>query len=481
MTSITESVAAMTSQWLLGRPASAHVPQWSQTLDHLNDEERERVLVAIASWCIDFTLRPQVPDFDQVNITELPQLDKPPMPENCREFFRNCLEPGQAGELLERVASYGFVAHPFDWFPRTPLVEARRWFGEDLPDSTTYDPWQEWADHTGIVSGGFQWWHEFRGKAKKEEVIKQRFDRRVLQLKEMRVADPDQARDLIAHDAAQATPDQQEQLIEVLGTNLSDSDRDYLTSCYEDHDFFARGTASKLLSRLGVSTASEQELADLRAAFRIQGNIVYAAESNWRFKRLLPESRRLKRLLKKRLRQPHSRTFFTDAYFSARYVPTSLADLSKALQVSSRDLVRARCSSWELRFDWTTMVNKTASTADIDEYFLSTMDAWGFLLDRATTDVVREVFRTKTLSDGYLGPWSQFPSGFARPEDIGFLDDDSPLPRISLRALGHVCTPEAASAILERLSPEQYSDSELAYLRLVASLGEAAAVDKESP
>jgi len=455
--------------WISGTSALDLAPEeWQPILSAQTPEESERRLLALAGQALTVGFRP-FPSSDIEARPDLPVLDKPTMPESCRQLYRtivrqdrlpNSQSPGT--RLLSLVDARGFSVHPLDFFPAAST--------DSLP--STYLPWQDWV----------------RGFARTVDAPSELDDEtwayispgdRLVMLRAMRLRAPDQARQLIATHASEELAEPRLDLVEVLQTNLSPADADYLESLSSDRSGKVKDLVKKLLGRLGISTGPTEDLTELA------GFITVSHEGLFK-KKLSVSASPLNNAQARRRRELFSRF--------------SVADLAAALGLTPDELIAA----WELTKGSVAAGSSTAHVVEAD-YLLAQMvadtgtdkqvDALALRLAPVRLDAamrlqprashsVRYQLMTRILASEllYLNFLSDLEPDLAEPKDIvgskafaALVARASDPTRPSLVPLTMVATPAAASAAIDTLAAAgvRLQDPWLAPLRLNLSLAQA--------
>ena len=247
------ALAAIRDCWITGGPAFERAPEvWRTAIGDAEAEEQERCLLAILGQAYQVGHRPAVPAGLTVRPL-LPVLALPILPDGIRPHFRSALR--QAGgsadqaRVLVLLAGRGFVAHPFDWMPKSSDL--------DLP--LVYAPWIDWmaggdpGTSRGTRALTLETWESFYPAT-----------RRAL-LTELRRFDPDAARSLIEAKAHIVPAEERTALVLVLQQALSEADAPLLKSLLTDRSGKVRDQAARLLARLGHTIAPEQGGTDPQA------------------------------------------------------------------------------------------------------------------------------------------------------------------------------------------------------------------------
>ena len=458
--------------WIGGASALDLAPEeWQPILTADNPSESERRLLALAGQALTVGFRPH-PSAEIEARPDLPVLDKPTMPDSCRQLYRTCGKYGQASgamsstdihALLRLVDARGFSVHPFDWFPGVST--------DDIPD--TYSPWQDWVSGFAPTAGKTvldddTWAYTSPGE-------------RLAMLRTMRASDPDRALQLIADHAGSESAEPRFKLVEVLQTNLNSADADYLTSLSSDRSGRVKDLAKKLLGRLGIGTGSSNDLTELA------GFITVSHEG----------------LFKKKL-SVWASPLKTNAQVRRRsdlFSQFSLAELAAALGITPDNLI----SSWEFS-KGSTAAGSTAETTAEADYLLASMVA------ETGTDEQVDAFARRLIPDSWPVAMTLQPRASRsvrvqlmkcilaseHPQDLSFLNElgpdlaeprdivgskafgalvakiDDPY-RPSVFPLSMVATPAAASAAIDALvaAGVRPQDPWLAPLRLNLSLAQA--------
>ena len=460
---------SLRDSWIGGTSALDLAPEeWEPILAADDPSESERRLLALAGQALTVGFRPH-PSSDIEARADLPVLDKPTMPDSCRQLYRTSvkysripgtMDHGETHALLALVDARGFSVHPLDWF-----LDAA---SQDIPE--TYFPWQDWASGFVRVRGpevldDETWAYTSPGD-------------RLVMLRSMRSRDPDRARRLIADHAGKESAEPRLKLVEVLQTNLSPADADYLTSLSSDRSGKVKDLAKKLLGRLGLGTGRSEDLSELA------GFITVSHEG----------------LFKKKL-SVHASPLKNNAQVQRRaelFSQFSVFDLASSLGLNPDDLI----ASWDLSPLTAKSTDRTAEAS----HLLASMVA------ETGTDEQADAFARRLIPDSWPVAMALRPRvsrsvrfqlmkcilASEHPQDSSFLNEldpdlgepkdivgskafatlvakaDEPT-RPSLFPLAMVATPAAASAAIDALvaAGVRPQDPWLAPLRLNLSLAQA--------
>jgi len=464
---------ALRDSWIGGTSALNLAPEeWQPILAADNPNESERRLLALAGQALTVGFRPQ-PSSDVEARPDLPVLDKPTMPDSCRQLYRTCGKYGRVSgvmdstdirALLRLVDARGFSVHPFDWFPGAST--------DDIPD--TYSPWQDWVSGFAPTAGKTvldddTWAYTSPGE-------------RLVMLRAMRASDPDRARQLIVGHAGNESAEPRFKLVEVLQTNLNPADADYLASLSSDRSGKVKDLAKKLLGRLGIGTGSSNDLTELA------GFITVSHEGLFK-KKLSVWASSLKTNAQARRR-------------SDLFSQFSLAELAAALGITPDNLI----GSWEFSKGSTAAGSTAEKTAEADRLLANMVADTGTetqvdtlalrlapvqlgaamkLQSRASRRVRHELMTRVLTHEAQTSYWlflTDLEPDLAEPRDIlgskAFATlvakADEPT-RSSVFPLAMVATPAAASAAIDALvaAGVRPQDPWLAPLRLNLSLAQA--------
>jgi hypothetical protein len=253
MADIETSLARIRSAWTAGGSALGLCPDdWR---DAVSGEAAECAMIAIAGHASAVMFRP-APAMPIEPRPLLPALSLPIVPEAVRPRIRRVLTRKAAAALerplIELVTARGFSLHPADWMPTSR--------DEWVPD--LYAPWLDWISGEGksepasdlTVETYDQWsWAERR-----------------VELAAMRKRDPAVARAIVAAKAAAEPAERRLKLIELLETNLSTEDGEFLASLATDRSDRVRGLASAYLARIGWQTDVDALAAELAEMLEVQ-------------------------------------------------------------------------------------------------------------------------------------------------------------------------------------------------------------------
>jgi hypothetical protein len=247
-----QQVERLLRGWIVGgasAPAMAHFPpSWQPLMQEIPPERQTLMALALYSQYQSLLLA----SHNRVALQatpDLPDLSLPPLTEPLRPLFRRLLaalnRPGGVGPapLLQLLLQRGLSAHPADWLPSAQ--------DEGLPK--VYWPWSRWVALQQSV----------RAADTGEELNVENWDafypaERLMQLRGMRLTDPDGARALIQACADQEPADKRLRIMELLTINLSAADADYLLSLVDNRSKKIARLASQLLARLGMAVAEDE-------------------------------------------------------------------------------------------------------------------------------------------------------------------------------------------------------------------------------
>jgi hypothetical protein len=449
----------MKADWVIGRSAVRHAPdQWSSALGEGTPEEQERGLVALAGQYGEVAVRPVLPDTARPSL-DLPILSKPMLPDDCRELFRlSCQTPGMdVGRVLTIVDHYGFTAHPYDWFPGVKD-------GDAYAHLETYLPWIHWAETSGLVPWEYpditlESWRGMWPPA------------RIARLRALHRIDPERTHGLISSFLNDHTPAEQKHLVSVVEPHLTERDQDFLLWLISDFPDPVRHQASAYLSRLGVSTATESQLVDLRNFFTVHhessGNIFLKVPSGMETRDIIFRREKL--------------------------ANTTLVDLGRALNLDTGFIVEKWKKRTELFDSFLDMVALSGSSVDVDALVMRCLNVkrtpqemgrplvWDFtssLLSRASTKTLRHVISKLTGATDNFHYFFDMSPGIARVIDVNFVAVSFHLRlghnKYNLASqLAFVSTPKVAARLLRGTWFSDASDMMVAPLKLVVALGEA--------
>lgn len=237
--------------WIVGAAPAltmAHLPpSWRPLVQEVPPERQTLMTLALCSQyqCLLFESQSSV----ALQATpDLPDLSLPPLQESLRPLFRRLLEALNRqggfgpGPLLQLLLQRGLSAHPADWLPSAQ--------DEGLPK--VYWPWSRWVAQQQSV----------KDEESGEELNAENWDtfypaERLMQLRGMRLTDSHGARALIQACADKEPADKRLRIIELLATNLSEADADYLQSLLENRSKKIGRLASQLLARLGIGVGGK--------------------------------------------------------------------------------------------------------------------------------------------------------------------------------------------------------------------------------
>jgi hypothetical protein len=247
-----QQVERLMRGWIVGAapaPAMEQIPlSWRPLLQAQPAERQTLIALALCSQyqTLLFESQSSVP---LQSVPDLPELSLPSLAYNLRPLFRRLLatlnkQGGLGpGPLLQLLLQRGVCAHPADWLP-SPQEER-------LPK--IYWPWSRWVAHQQAL-----------GDESDEPLNAENWDafypaERLMQLRGMRLTDPDGARALIKECAAREPADKRLRIIEVLATNLSQDDSEYLLSLINNRSQKISRLACQFLARLGIAVSGENE------------------------------------------------------------------------------------------------------------------------------------------------------------------------------------------------------------------------------
>jgi hypothetical protein len=250
-----QQVERLLHGWIIGGappPAMEQIPSsWQPLLQEVPPERQTLIALALCSHYQTLLFESQSSVALQ-RVPDLPELALPPLADNLRPLFRRLLatlnkQGGLGpGPLLQLLLQRGVCAHPADWLP-SPQEEG-------LPK--IYWPWSRWVVHQQALgdecdeSLNAENWDEFYPAE------------RLMQLREMRLTNPDAARALIKDCADREPADKRLRIIEVLGSNLSEADGEYLLSLINNRSQKISRLACLFLARLGIAVSGENEEQD---------------------------------------------------------------------------------------------------------------------------------------------------------------------------------------------------------------------------
>jgi hypothetical protein len=253
MGDIETSLLRIRGAWMAGASALDHCPDdWRGAV---SGESAECAMIALAGHASAVMLRP-APATPIEPRPLLPTLALPIVPEVVRPRLRRVLTRKTAAALeqplIELVAARGFSMHPADWMPTS-----RDDWAPDL-----YAPWLDW------ISG------EDKSKPK-SDLTAETYDQwswaeRRVELAALRKREPAAARAIIAAKAASEPAERRLKLIEILETNLSTEDGDFLASLANDRSDRVRILASAYLARIGWQADLDALAAELAEMLDVQ-------------------------------------------------------------------------------------------------------------------------------------------------------------------------------------------------------------------
>lgn len=250
-----QQVERLLRGWIVGgapAPTLDQLPSsWQPLLQEAPPERQTLLALALCSQYQTLLFESQS-SAELQTFPDLPELALPPLADNLRPLFRRLLAALNKqggigpGPLLQLLLQRGVSAHPADWLP-TPQDEG-------LPK--IYWPWSRWVAHQNTSSDeddeplSAENWDEFFPAE------------RLMQLREMRLTDPDGARALIEQCADREPADKRLRIIEVLATNLSEADGEYLQSLTNNRSQKISRLACQFLARQGIAVNGENDEQD---------------------------------------------------------------------------------------------------------------------------------------------------------------------------------------------------------------------------
>ena len=138
MHEIERAFSRLKGSWMTGGSALKHAPApWKPLIDGIEATEAELRLVALAGQAAQLAFE-ATPSQGLSPANDLPQLDKPALPDAIRPRFRRLFSAAKSadrqGALLAFIARRGYIAHPADWMPSP---------GDDTAPAV-YLPWIAW-------------------------------------------------------------------------------------------------------------------------------------------------------------------------------------------------------------------------------------------------------------------------------------------------------------------------------------------------
>ena len=424
---------ALRDAWISGGSALSQAPQeWKKTLGD-DPTEAGRRLLALAAALLEVGFRPTSATEISPR-SDLPVLDKATMPMEARQYFCASMRDSHDKAILALVDHRGYSAHALDWFPEAS--------SEGIPQ--TYLPWQNWL----------------QGVAPDTVMMTETLDddtwdylipnERMRLIRQMRAIDPDEARRLIANHLPSMQVESRLRYIQVLETNLSMADADFLSSLSTDRSGRVKRIAAGYLSRLGVGSEPSDDLQELVQFLDVQskGLITKTLSVKPRAKTNHAQQNRREELFKR----------FT------------VADLSGALHMSPSDLIQA----WHLgdtKADASFAQMAETSASDEDAHHLAMnlisqgllrggqgIEAAMILAHRAGPGfdeaAIKAIFAHPPAMD-YLcelhpsqATWASLKGSALRKHLFGSLNNRL---RPSFLALGFILTPEACESTLAAL------------------------------
>jgi hypothetical protein len=246
-----ELIERLERGWIVGgapTPSLQQLPAlWQPLMQQIPSERHTLVALALSSQYQTLMVTSQSNQALQ-SLPDLPQLSMPPLADPIRPLFRRLLETvnkqGGAGPapLMQLLLQRGLTAHPADWLPSAQ--------DEGLPK--IYWPWSRWVanqqsacDVEGEETLNEENWTSFYPAE------------RLMQLRGMRLTDADGARKLIQACADKEPADKRLRIIELLASNLTEADVEYLQSLLNNRSKKIARLASQLLARLGKAVGLE--------------------------------------------------------------------------------------------------------------------------------------------------------------------------------------------------------------------------------
>jgi hypothetical protein len=250
MHDLESSFAQVRGAWMAGRSAFEYCPpEWRGAIERA---DTECTLAALVGHAIAVLFRP-APMTPPEPRPPLPSLALPILPEPFRPRVRRLMATQKGGTLIERhlidfIAARGYAMHPADWMP-SPR-------GDRTPDG--YAPWLDWIrgedkpfPPPSFTLDAYERWSPAMLRAV---------------LADLRLRDPGAARAVIAAKAPSEPAERRVMLIEILETELSDQDVEFLETQASDRSDRVQALARLYLARLGRqggADANARELAEM--------------------------------------------------------------------------------------------------------------------------------------------------------------------------------------------------------------------------
>lgn len=182
-------------------------------------------------------------------VPELPSLTKPTLPSQWHMLIKNYLSTAKylrttgnneeaVVALVRLVASRGYSMHPSLWLPTKAVME--HYLAGELVD--LYMPWYTWqhhdnTPHSELSADNWDSWYPAQ---------------RLALLRAWRANEPDKVRELLQACLPQESASERYKIVQVLASNLSLADQDFLLALQSDRSQKVAIFASQLLERLGV-------------------------------------------------------------------------------------------------------------------------------------------------------------------------------------------------------------------------------------